>query len=101
TEYINVVLFVLTAVAAVLAMRVAGIMLVSAMLILPPLAAMQMSLGFRKTILVSVFFSVLSVSFGMLLAFGLNWPVGGTIVIMNIVLFLIVLGAQKLRPLAR
>jgi zinc transport system permease protein len=95
TDIINTVLFILTAVAAVLAMKIAGIMLVSSMLILPPLAAMQLPMGFKKTILVSLLFSILSVICGMFLAFGLNLPVGGTIVIINIVLLLSVLGIQK------
>lgn len=101
TEIINTVLFILTAIAAVLAMKIAGIMLVSAMLILPPLAAMQLSASFKKTILASLLFSILSVICGMLLAFGLNLPVGGTIVILNIVLLLAVLGIQKLRAFTR
>lgn len=42
TKRINVILFLLTALAAVLAMKVAGIMLVSAMIILPPLTALQL-----------------------------------------------------------
>jgi len=94
-------LFILTAIAAVLAMKVAGIMLVSAMLILPPLTALQLSVGFKKTILLSILFSVLSLICGMYLAFWLNLPVGGTIVSLNIVILLLFLGAKKLLPFSR
>jgi len=58
TNRINVILFLLTAVAAVLAMKVAGIMLVSAMLILPPLTALQLSVSFRMTILAAACFQL-------------------------------------------
>lgn len=96
TKMINMILFLLTAIAAVLAMKIAGIMLVSAMLILPPLTALQLSFSFRITILSSVLFSILSVVCGLFLAFLLNLPAGGTIVMINIGFLLFVFGAKKI-----
>jgi zinc transport system permease protein len=101
TKRINVILFLLTAVAAVLAMKVAGIMLVSAMLILPPLTALQLSVSFRMTILAAACFSTLSVICGIILAFLLNLPAGGTIVIFNIGFLLFIFGAKKILPFQR
>ncbi|MFZ3105677.1 MAG: metal ABC transporter permease [Smithella sp.] len=101
TKRINVILFLLTAVAAVLAMKVAGIMLVSAMLILPPLTALQLSMSFKKTIIAAVCFSILSVICGIILAFLLNLPAGGIIVIFNIGFLLLIFGAKKILPLPR
>jgi zinc transport system permease protein len=101
TGKINTILFMLTAVAAVLAMRVAGIMLVSAMLILPPLTALQLSISFRMTIIASLIFSVLSVISGVIISFLLNLPAGGTIVIMNVVFLLLVFGVKKMPALQR
>lgn len=101
TKRINMMLFLLTAVTAVLAMKIAGIMLVSAMLILPPLTALQLSLSFRMTIFSSVLFSVLSVVSGLLLAFLLNLPAGGTIVIINIGFLLLTFGAKTILPVKR
>jgi zinc transport system permease protein len=101
TRRINAILFLLTAVAAVLAMKVAGIMLVSAMLILPPLTALQLSLSFRMTIIAAVFFSILSVICGIITAFLLNLPAGGTIVISNIGFLLFISGAKKILPSKR
>jgi zinc transport system permease protein len=96
TGRINIILFILTAVAAVLAMKVAGIMLVSAMLILPALTALQLSLSFRKTIFASVCFAILSVVCGIILAFVLNLPAGGTIVLLHIGFLLLTFGAKKI-----
>ena len=101
TKRINVILFLLTAVAAVLAMKVAGIMLVSAMLILPPLTALQLSVSFRMTILAAACFSTLSVICGIILAFLLNLPAGGTIVIFYIGFLLFIFGAKKILPFPR
>jgi zinc transport system permease protein len=101
TNRINIILFVLTAVAAVLAMKVAGIMLVSAMLILPPLIALQLSLNFKMTIIAALFFSILSVICGIITAFLLNLPAGGTIVLFNIAFLFLIFGAKKILPLPR
>ena len=101
TNRINIILFLLTAVAAVLAMKVAGIMLVSAMLILPPLTALQLSVSFRMTIIAAACFSILSVICGIIMAFLLNLPAGGTIVIFNIAFLLLIFGAKKILPFQR
>ena len=101
TGRINILLFILTAVVAVLAMKVAGIMLVSALLILPPLTALQLSVSFRMTIIASVIFSILSVTGGIILSFLLNLPAGGTIVILNVIFLLIVFGMKKILPASR
>ncbi len=101
TKQINVILFLLTALAAVLAMKVAGIMLVSAMLILPPLTALQLSISFKMTLITSLMFSVLSVISGVIISFLLNLPAGGTIVIMNVIFLFLVFGVKKILDLQR
>jgi zinc transport system permease protein len=101
TKRLNILLFILTAIAAVLAMKVAGIMLVSAMLILPPLTALQLSISFKMTIIAAVIFSTLSVISGIILSFLLNIPAGGTIVICNVLFLLTIFGAKKILPASR
>ncbi|HOC59062.1 MAG TPA: metal ABC transporter permease [Smithellaceae bacterium] len=99
TGRMNVILFLLTAIAAVLAMKVAGIMLVSALLILPALTALQLSLKFRTTMIAAVGFAVGAVFCGILFAFLLNLPAGATIVLFNISFFLLVFAVKKLSTL--
>jgi zinc transport system permease protein len=101
TRRINVILFLLTAIAAVLAMKVAGIMLVSALLILPALTALQLSVSFRATMIAAVAFSILAVVCGIIFAFLLNLPAGATIVLFNICFLLMVFVAKKLSVLRR
>ncbi|HOZ61029.1 MAG: metal ABC transporter permease [Smithellaceae bacterium] len=96
TNRVNIILLLLTAAAVVSAMKIAGIMLVSALLILPPVTALQLSLSFKKTIIASVFFSLLSVISGMIFSFAFNLPTGGTIVIFNAVFLLMVLLAKRI-----
>jgi zinc transport system permease protein len=101
TRRINVILFLLTAIAAVLAMKVAGIMLVSALLILPALTALQLSVSFRATMIAAVAFSIFAVVCGIIFAFLLNLPAGATIVLFNICFLLLVFVAKKLSVLRR
>jgi zinc transport system permease protein len=101
TGRINVILFLLTAIAAVLAMKVAGIMLVSALLILPALTALQLAVSFRTTMIAAVVFSIAAVVCGIIFAFLLNLPAGAMIVLFNICFLLLVFVAKKLCHLRR
>ena len=96
TGRINILLFLLTAVAAVLAMKVAGIMLVSSLLILPALTALQMSMSFRKTMIAAVGFAVGAVLCGIVIAFMLNLPAGAMVVLLNICFLSVVFVVKKL-----
>ena len=96
TGRINVILFLLTALAVVLAMKVAGIMLVSALLILPALTALQLSVSFRTTMIAATGFAVGAVLCGIIFAFLLNLPAGAMIVLVNICFLFLVFAGQKL-----
>src|SRR5512137_2389764 len=61
TERLNALLVLLTAVAVVLAMKVVGILLVSALLILPAATALQLARGFRTTLLAAALTAAASV----------------------------------------
>jgi zinc transport system permease protein len=89
TGLINKVLVLLTALTVVLAMKVVGILLISALLILPAVTALQVARGFRTTIVTAVGVAVFSVVSGIFASFALNFPTGATIVIINVMMFLL------------
>lgn len=95
-ERINALLALLTALTVVLAMKVVGIMLVSALLIIPPVTALQISRGFRATLFTAAAISALSVAAGIIISFMLNLPTGALIVLLNIVLLLLAISWRKL-----
>lgn len=88
TRRINTLLFLLTAVTVVLTMKAVGIMLTSALLILPAVTSLQISKGFKASLLISSLVGVLSVIGGIFISFGLNLPTGATIVLFNFFIFL-------------
>jgi len=91
TKHINTLLTLLTSVTVVLSVKMVGIMLVSALLVLPAVIALQIAKGFKMTMIISALFSFISVLFGITLSFFLDLPTGATIVLFNFVVFLIVL----------
>ena len=96
TERINLLLTSLTAVTVVLAIKVVGVMLVSALLILPAVTALQLAKGFRVAMLLSVLTAVLSVIAGITLSFFLDLPAGATIVMCNVLFFSAALAFKKM-----
>jgi zinc transport system permease protein len=97
TERLNTILVLLTAITVVLSMNVVGIMLISALLILPAVTALQLARGFRTAMLISACAAIASVVGGILISLALNLPTGATIVLTNFVLFLAAFAIRSLR----
>ncbi len=96
TERINLVLTLLTAITVVLAIKVVGIMLVSALLILPAVTALQVAKGFKGAMLISILVAIVSVLVGITLSFFLDLPAGATIVMINAAFFAMALFYKKI-----
>jgi zinc transport system permease protein len=96
TDRINAILVLLTALTVVLAMKVVGIMLISALLILPAASALQLAKGFRTAIFLSAGIGVCTVVVGISLSFMMNLPTGATIVLINFFTFLCALVVRSL-----
>jgi zinc transport system permease protein len=84
----NMILVLTTALTVVLAMRVVGIMLISALLVLPAVTALQIGKGFRTTIVIAGAMGVVSVVLGIFISFLADIPTGATIVLLNFAMFL-------------
>lgn len=99
---LNILLAVLTAVTVVVAMRVIGLLLISALMIVPNAAAQQISGSFRATNRWAVLFGVLSAVGGVVASYQLDTASGGTIVLLAIAIFFIAATAGAcVRVLAR
>jgi zinc transport system permease protein len=97
TGRINTILVLLSALTVVLAMKVVGIMLISSLLIVPPVTALQVARSFKGTMAIASAISVLSVVLGVFLSVVLDFPTGATIVILNFVFFIGSLLYKRLR----
>jgi len=97
TEKLNTILALLTAITVVLAMSVVGIMLVSALLILPSVTALQLARSFRGAMLIAACASLVAVIGGIFISLILNFPTGATIVMTGILIFLSALSLRIVR----
>jgi zinc transport system permease protein len=100
-QKINSLLVLLTGVTVVLTMKVVGIMLTSALLILPAVTALQIAKSFKKTMMLSSLTGVSSVLIGIYTSFVLNLPTGATIVMVNFVFFIIAFLSRRATNISR
>ena len=89
TSRYNLLIAVVTASVIVLAMKLVGSLLISALIIFPALSAMRIFKSFRAVIIASAIVSVFCSSVGILLSILASTPVGATIVCMNIAVFVV------------
>ncbi len=80
-----------------LGMRMMGALLISSLIIFPALTAMRVCKCYRSVILCSVALSVISFVLGMTVSFLLATPAGASIVIVDIVLYVIFWAAGAVR----
>lgn len=95
-ERYNVLIAVLTAVTIVLGMRMMGAMLISSLIIFPPLTAMRIFKSCRGVVLCSGVLAVVCFLIGITLSYGLSTPAGASVVIVNLAAFLLFFLAEKL-----
>jgi zinc transport system permease protein len=97
TNALSLAFDLLVAATIVLSIKVIGTVLVVALLVLPGLSALQLSLSFRKTILVAVGFSIISTVLGILFSASFDVATSGLIVFASVLLFLLTIAYKKLQ----
>jgi len=85
---LNVILITFTSLAIVLACKVVGIFLISALIIVPPVSALLLAKTFKQVLLFACGQSLLSVWIGVYLSFLFNIPSGATIILVNLLLLI-------------
>ncbi len=85
----NVLLTVLVAVTVVLSMRVIGLLLISALMILPNATGQVLGRSFRSTLGIAVATGLLTSVGGVIVSFQADTPSGGTIVLLAVGVFLV------------
>lgn len=96
TDTLNLLLSVMAALTVALSMRIVGILLVSAMMVIPVACALQTAKSFAGTIMGGIAYGLVSVVAGLILSYYANLAPGGTIVLVGTACFILNL-AVKLR----
>lgn len=85
----NLMLSVITAAIIVLAMKLVGSLLISALIIFPALSAMRVFKSFWQVMVAAAVIAVVCAVTGMLISILASTPVGATIVAVNMVIFML------------
>ena len=88
-EAYHLLLACLTALTIVLGMRVMGAMLISSLIIFPALTAMRVCRSFRSVTICAAILSVVCFMAGLCASYLLDTPTGASVVVANIVAFLV------------
>ena len=89
TDIYNLILAIVIAVIIVLSMNLVGSLLISALVIFPAVTAMQLFKSFRNVTIASALISVVCACCGLMVAVFRGTPVGSTIVVADLVVFVI------------
>ena len=84
TTLLNYAFVILAAITVVTSFRLVGMLLISALVVIPNITAMMYGKGFKKTVCISLGISVFSVISGILVSYFFNVAASGTIVIITV-----------------
>jgi zinc transport system permease protein len=95
TWFFDYLVSVLAGIAIIVSIPIVGVLLISALLVLPTLTSAQISNSFRQTVVLSPFFGLVSVILGLIASIILDTASGATIVLVGLAIFLVTLLAKR------
>lgn len=101
TKLLNFLLIILTALTISLSIPIVGALLISALIVIPVISALQFRTNFLKTIIIAEVYSLSSVLLGIICSYYWNLSSGGTIVLFTIAFFILTLLTQMGREKSR
>ncbi|MBA3364786.1 MAG: metal ABC transporter permease, partial [Actinobacteria bacterium] len=94
----NLVVAVLAALTVALSMRVVGILLIAALMVLPAIAASRVAWSMRSAFFLSIGVGLVSVLGGLTIAYYADLPPGGTIVLVAAAFVVVAAAVEAVRP---
>ena len=95
---LEILFTILVGLTVVVATRLVGVLLVSSLMVIPAIAAIQLRLPFRRTVLMAICMAIVSVIIGLQLSFSYNLASGGAIVLVTIGFFVLTTLVARLWP---
>ncbi len=94
----NMLLAALTSVTIVLGMRIMGALLISSLIIFPALSAMRVFKSFKAVTFAAVVISLVAFLTGFVLSYVYSTPSGASIVVVNLIIFLVMSALRRILP---
>ena len=92
---INIFITFLTAIAVSISAKTIGSLIVSSILVIPSICAMQYTKTYKATLLLSIGFSIIFVFSGLIISYYLDLKPGSVIVLISVVWLIISLFIKK------
>lgn len=96
-NFYNMMIAILTAITIVLGMRMMGAMLISSLIIFPSIISMKIFKSFKSVVISSGILSILSFCIGMIISYKFSTPTGASIVVVNIIIFILSIIVEKVK----
>lgn len=87
---LNYMLAVVAAVTVVTAMRLTGILLITALIVIPTVSAAKLNRGFKATMAISIIISSTAVVSGIFVSYVTDWAPAGTVVILLVLILVVI-----------
>ena len=100
-KLVNYVFIVLAALTVVTSIRLVGVLLISALIVLPNITAILFGRGFKKTAMISIGIAIASVVLGIIVSYLANVAPAGAIVLTSMAIFLCIIVTRKIRKSIR
>jgi zinc transport system permease protein len=88
---------ILAGIAIIVSIPIVGVLLISALLVLPAITSVQLSNSLRQTVILSPIFGLLSVALGLIASIILDTASGATIVLVGLLIFLFALTVKRIK----
>lgn len=94
-EKINYLIIFMAGIIVVTSIQLVGVLLISALFVIPNVTAIMYGKGFKQTAIISMSFSVFSVVIGILISYIFDITPAGTIVLLSIAILAITMGIKS------
>jgi zinc transport system permease protein len=96
TGIYNIIISILCSITVVLGMKLTGALLISSLIIFPTISARQVFKTYKSVVIGSVVISVLCFLTGIIINWYVDWPIGSTIVVVNLIVLLVMVLIGKI-----
>jgi zinc transport system permease protein len=96
-KLINYLFTLLVGATISVSIRIMGILVISSMIVIPVATALQLNLGFKRTLVFSIIFGLVDIIAGLIFSYYINSAPGGTIALVSVLVLVLVLITKGLK----
>lgn len=99
THFVEKIFLVLSALVVVISIKAVGVLLISALLVIPSLIGLRLAHSMKTTLIIATLSSITGIYGGIFLAYLFDLPIGGVIVMSLIGLFILSFSIDNLKKM--